>query len=80
MQFKQLMEEMRKSSGLSHYYFEMLKSIGPDWEQFIQEFCAYSMLGWDSPEAEVRIVERVRKLGERLGYICGRIREFNENY
>ena len=78
MQFKQLIEEMKKHSGLSHYYFEMLKSIGWDWEEFIKEYCTYSMFGYNSPEAEVDIVRRARELGERLGYIFERIREANK--
>lgn len=80
MQFKQLTEEMKKHSGLSHYYFEMLTSIGWDWEQFTKEFYAYSMFGYASPEAEVDIVRRARELGERLGYIFKRIKEADTSY
>ena len=80
MQFKQLMEEMRKHSGLSHYYFEMLKSIGYDWEEFIRKYCAYNMFGYGVPEVEVDVVRRARELGERLGYICKRIREYDTSH
>lgn len=76
--FKELMEEMKKHSGLSYYYFEMLKSIGWDWEELTKKYCAYSMFGYDSPEAKVDIVRRARELGERLGYIFKKIREANK--
>ena len=80
MKYKQLMEEMRKQSGLSRYYFEMLRSIGPDWEEFTENYCAYNMFQCDSAQAELTMIKKAKELGERLGYICGRIREFNENY
>lgn len=75
MKFEQLIEEMKKHSGLSSYYFEMLKSIGWAWEEFTKEYYAYSMFGYGSPEAEVDIVRRARGLGERLGYVFKKIGE-----
>jgi len=84
MKFEQLIEEMKKHSGLSHYYFEMLKSIGPEWEEFLETWYWYTRMS----EKDRRIlktphdsvISRARKFGERLGYIFKRISEADTSY
>ena len=82
MKFEQLIKEMKKSSGLSSYYFEMLKNIGYDWEEFIESWNGYTRILRKDKEIMARsscdMVDRAREFGERLGYIFQCIRKDSE--
>ena len=81
MKFEQLIKEMKKSSGLSEYYFEMLRSVGWSWEDFIKKWNDYTRISekdgrWAIVSGDM--VRRAQKLGERLGYIFQCIRKDTE--
>lgn len=82
MKFEQLIEEMKKQSGLSYYYFQMLYSIGQDWEVFLEKWINYTLVSEKDKNLKaalaLELVKRARSHGERLGYIFKRIREVDE--
>lgn len=82
MKFEQLIEEMKKHSYLSSYYFEMLKSIGWDWEEFLKEWYWYTRMSEKDKRIlktpHDRLISKAQKFGERLGYIFKCVREDSE--
>jgi len=81
MKFEQLIDEMKKYSGLSEYYLEMLKSIGYDWEELMESWNRYTRVQEEheiKSKLTFRLLNEAKKLGGRLGYIFQCIRKDSE--